>query len=152
LFSSQASPEELKKRLKVALVSSCLPRQCGIATFSASLSNALEGVAGRETTCLVALNDNQSYDYPPQVIHQIEQENLEDYLKAAEFINSSEIDVVSLQHEFGLFGGTEDEYIVDFLNHLSKPVVTTFTLYWKGLRRNRTSRLSRYRLSLRPWL
>jgi glycosyltransferase involved in cell wall biosynthesis len=121
----QVSPREVKKRLRIAYVGSCLPRKCGIATFSASLSQALEVIVGRGATCFVALNNNQQYDYPPGVICQIEQENTEDYRKAAEMINASAVDVVSLQHEFGLFGGPDGIYIVDFLNHLQKPVVTT---------------------------
>ncbi len=126
MLLSKVSPEEVKKRLKIAFISSCLPRQCGIATFSSSLSRSLEKITGRDSTCLVALNNNEDYRYSSRVIYQIEQENLEDYRKAAEIINSSEIDLVSLQHEFGLFGGAEGSYIVEFLNYLRTPVVTTF--------------------------
>lgn len=121
----QFSPREVKKRLRIAFTSSCLPRKCGIAVFSATLSQSLEVTLGRDTTCFVALNNKQEYDYPPGVICQIEQENQEDYRKAAEVINVSAVDVVSLQHEFGLFGGPDGSYIIDFLNHLQKPVVTT---------------------------
>jgi hypothetical protein len=81
--------------------------------------------SGPGATSFVALNNNQQYDYPPSVIYQIEQGNPDDYRKAAELINASAVDVVSLQHEFGLFGGPDGIYIVDFLNHLQKPVVTT---------------------------
>ncbi len=126
MLLSRGSPQEVKKRLKIAIISSCLPRQCGIATFSSSLSRALEKTTGRNSTCFIALNNNEKYHYSPKVIYQIEQEKLEDYRKAAEFINSSEIDLVSLQHEFGLFGGAEGSYIVEFLNYLRTPVVTTF--------------------------
>jgi glycosyltransferase involved in cell wall biosynthesis len=116
---------EVKKRLRIAFVGSCLPRKCGIATFSASLSQALEGVLGRGAASFVALNNNQHYGYSPSVISQIEQETPEDYRKAAEIINESAVDVVSLQHEFGLFGGPDGIYITDFLSQLKKPVVTT---------------------------
>ena len=126
MFLPQLSPREVKKRLRIAFVSSCLPRKCGIATFSANLSKALEVILGQGTTCFAALNNNEQYEYPPGVLCQIEQENPEDYLKAAKIINDSAVDVVSLQHEFGLFGGRDGIYIVDFLNHLQKPVVTTF--------------------------
>ncbi|MBS3948453.1 MAG: glycosyltransferase [Dethiobacter sp.] len=126
MFLPHASPKEVKKRLRIALVGSHLPRQCGIATFAASLSRALEGIMGRDSTWFVALNNNEHYDYPSKVIYQIEQDRLENYQTAAELINSSEIDIVSLQHEFGLFGGPDGIHIVEFLNHLQKPVVTTF--------------------------
>ncbi len=125
MFLPQLSPREVKKRLRIAFVGSCLPRKCGIATFSASLSQAQEIILGRGATSFVALNNNQQYDYPASVIYQIEQGNPDDYRKAAELINASAVDVVSLQHEFGLFGGPDGIYIVDFLNHLQKPVVTT---------------------------
>jgi len=113
------------KRLRIAFVGSCLPRKCGIATFSASLSQALEAILGRGAARFIALNNSQQYDYPTNVIGQVEQENLDDYHKMAEMINESSIDVVSLQHEFGLFGGPGGNYIVDFLSRLKKPVVTT---------------------------
>ena len=111
---------------QIAFVSSCLPRKCGIATFSTHLSQALEKNVGPDAASFIALNNNGGYDYPPQVIDEIEQENLNDYYKAARTINTSAIDVVSLQHEFGLFGGPDGNYIKAFLKHLDKPVVTTF--------------------------
>jgi glycosyltransferase involved in cell wall biosynthesis len=126
LLLSQTSPHKTRKRLKVALISSCLPRQCGIATFSASLSQALGKIMGRDSTCFLALNHNESHRYPPEVIFQIERENLEDYHRAAEMINSSAVDLVVLQHEFGLFGGAGGDYIVELLGYLRKPVVTIF--------------------------
>lgn len=125
MILSKLSPREVKKRLKIAFVGSCLPRKCGIATFSASLSQALEVILGRGATSFVALNNNQHYDYSPSIIGQIEQETLDDYRKTAEMINDSAVDVVSLQHEFGLFGGPDGNYIIDFLSQLQKPVVTT---------------------------
>ena len=108
---------------QIAFVSSCLPRKCGIATFSTHLSQALEKNMGPDAASFIALNNNGRYDYPPQVIDEIEQDNLNDYYKAARTINSSEVDVVSLQHEFGLFGGPDGIYIKEFLKHLEKPVV-----------------------------
>ena len=111
---------------QIAFVSSCLPRKCGIATFSANLNRALENSVGPDATSFIALNNNGSYDYSSRVIYEIEQDNLEDYYYAARRINSSKVDVVSLQHEFGLFGGPDGIYIKVFLKHVEKPVVTTF--------------------------
>lgn len=115
----------LQERIQIAFVGSCLPRACGIATFSANLSHALENNVGSDAASFIALNNNESYDYPPHVIFEIEEDKLEDYCHAAELINASEIDVVSLQHEFGLFGGPDGIFITEFLKHLQKPVVTT---------------------------
>ena len=119
------SSVELKERLQIAFVSSCLPRKCGIATFSANLSRALENNIGTDATSFIALNNNGCYDYRAPVFFEIEEDNLEDYCHAADLVNFSGVDVVSLQHEFGLFGGPDGIYITEFLKHLQKPVVTT---------------------------
>ncbi len=125
MSASSAGTREVKKRLQVAIVSSALPRRCGIATFSANVSSGIGHILGREATSYVALNNNESYDYPDKVTIQIEQDYLEDYWAAAKAINESAVDVVSLQHEYGLFGGDDGNYIVEFLSRLNKPVVTT---------------------------
>jgi glycosyltransferase involved in cell wall biosynthesis len=126
MIFQQLSPKEARKRLRVAFVSSCLPRQCGIATFTNNLSIALHQVIGTDSISYVAMHNGlEPLDYPSQVQFQIQQERIEDYRKAADFLNNSEIDLVSLQFEFGLFGGSNGDYIVEFLNRLQKPVVTT---------------------------
>ncbi|MDW7670998.1 MAG: glycosyltransferase [Bacillota bacterium] len=116
---------KIKKRPQVAIVSSALPRKCGIATFSADVSRGIGHLLGREATSFIAVNDNETYEYPSKVIFQIEQDRLEDYQAAAAAINESAVDVVSLQHEYGLYGGEEGSHIVEFLSRLNKPVVTT---------------------------
>jgi glycosyltransferase involved in cell wall biosynthesis len=120
-----AESRSVKKRLQVAIVSSALPRKCGIATFASDVSRGIGQILGREATTYIAVNDNETYEYPPKVIFQIDEETLEDYRAAAEAINDSAVDVVSLQHEYGLYGGEEGSYIVEFLSRLKKPVVTT---------------------------
>ena len=125
MFFPKLSSVGSKERLQIAFVSSCLPRQCGIATFTANLSHALENSLGSDAASYIALN-NGRYDYPPEVIFEIGQDNLEDYYQAASLLNLSAVDVVSLQHEFGLFGGPDGSYVKVFLKHLQKPVVTTF--------------------------
>ncbi len=115
-----------QKRLRVAFVGSCLPRRCGIATFTASLSTALEACLGDDTCTFIAMNNaTDNHAYPPQVVFQIAQANPEDYRRAAAYVNAADIDLVSLQHEFGLFGGTDGSYITEFLGHLQKPAVVT---------------------------
>ena len=126
MISRTSSTVKAKESMQIAFISSCLPRKCGIATFSANLNRALENSLGPDATSFIALNNNGSYDYSSRVIYEIEQDNLEDYYHAARRINSSKVDVVSLQHEFGLFGGPDGIYTKVFLKHVEKPVVTTF--------------------------
>lgn len=126
MFNPQNNYGVVKKRLRIAFISSCLPRRCGIATFTDSLSKALESNLGRNASFFIALNNiKEGYSYPPEVLFQIEQDKLADYRSAAALINSCNVDLVSLQHEFGLFGGPDGNYIVELLGNLTKPVVTT---------------------------
>ena len=113
----------------IHFVSSYLPRECGIATFTKDLVTAVESRKESGVECkIAAMNENMGrYNYPKSVNLQIEQDDCESYLIAAEKINNSKKSrVVCLQHEFGLFGGEFGEYIIPFLEELDKPVVTTF--------------------------
>ncbi len=106
------------------------PPECGIATFTQDLVNAIEGKKNPGLECKVAaMNESlySTYSYPKNVNMQIDQDDQESYLIAAEKLNKSKRSrVVCLQHEFGLFGGDFGEYIIPFLEELEKPVVTTF--------------------------
>src|SRR5207245_9626784 len=78
-------------------------------------------------TCIVAMTDRgQAYDYPPAVAFQIKDGNIEDYMRAADFLNAGRFDTVCLQHEFGIFGGEARAHILVLLSRLTMPVVTTF--------------------------
>ncbi len=103
-----------------------LPRKCGIATFTTDL---LAAVAGEYpgTQCLaVSVNDvPEGYNYPEVVRFEMEEQDLSSYLRAADFLNISNIDIVCLQHEFGIFGGPVGGHILAFLRELRMPVVTT---------------------------
>ncbi len=112
--------------MKVFFVGNYLPRNCGIATFTYDLSHALEEAIGKGSYRVVAINNvPQGYDYPEQVSFEINQNRILDYRLAADYINLSGVDVVSLQHEFGIYGGPEGTYINHFLSNLNKPVITT---------------------------
>ena len=92
-------------RRRVAYISTYPPRQCGIATFTKDLIDAVEEVDGFTPT-VIALNDKGAiYDYDRRVKFIIERDSEKDYNEAAEYINTSNIAIVNLQHEFGLFGG-----------------------------------------------
>lgn len=110
----------------VAFVSTYLPRQCGIATFTSALNGALRGADQTLDTFVVALNEPaRQYAYGKDVRYQLSASSLSSYRRAAEFVNTSSADVVSLQHEYGIFGGKDGDQILTFLRFVKVPVVTT---------------------------
>ncbi len=121
--------EEQHKTVKAIYMSSYIPRKCGIATFTKDLTNAVNALNPLALSEILAVNDplapNGSYDYPWEVKYRITQDDLEGYFKAADYVNSSSAEIVCLQHEFGLFGGKDGEYILEFLKKVKKRVVTT---------------------------
>ena len=111
---------------RVAFVGNSLPRRCGIATFTTDLQHAISASATAPQVTLVAMTDAaRLYDYPPVVGYQIHDEILEEYERAADLLNARGCDVVSLQHEFGIFGGEAGGYVLNLLQKLKMPVVTT---------------------------
>ncbi|HWL51140.1 MAG TPA: glycosyltransferase family 4 protein [Chthoniobacteraceae bacterium] len=111
---------------RVAFVGNYLPRRCGIATFTADLCEAV-AAEFPETDCLVgAMNEGgKRYEYPERVRFEISEPDLASYRRAADFLNLYEVDVVSIQHEFGIFGGPAGSHLLTFLKALHSPVVTT---------------------------
>ena len=117
--------------LGIAYVSSYPPRACGIATFTRDLSSAV-GQSGRGVvTRIAAINDEGSiYSYPPQVRWSIDSGDRQSWIDVAATINRSRVGMVSIQHEFGLYGRFECDggfvdYLAGFLERLEKPVVST---------------------------
>jgi glycosyltransferase involved in cell wall biosynthesis len=118
---------EIAKICKVAFVGDHLPRKCGIATFTTDLLSAVQGMYPESQCLCVSVNDLQAgYDYPEVVRFEIEEQDLSSYLRAADFLNISDVDVVCLQHEFGIFGGPAGGHVLALLRELKMPVVTTF--------------------------
>ena len=111
---------------KVALIGNYLPRQCGIATFTSDLLTSLieENPAG-EHWAMVMNDVPEGYRYPSQVRFEINQRMLTEYRLAADFLNMNRVDVVCLQHEYGIFGGENGDYLLDLLGSLRMPLVTT---------------------------
>jgi glycosyltransferase involved in cell wall biosynthesis len=111
---------------KIAFVGDHLPRKCGIATFTSDLLAAVAD-AHPESQCLsVSVNDIKcGYEYPEVVRFEIEEQDLSSYIRAADFLNISNVDIVCLQHEFGIYGGPAGSHILAFLRELRMPVVTT---------------------------
>ncbi len=118
--------EEGSKIRKIAFVGDHLPRKCGIATFTSDLLAAVAAAHPQSQCFSVSVNDIQGgYEYPEVVRFEIEEQDLSSYLRAADFLNISDVDIVCLQHEFGIFGGPAGGHILALLRELRMPVVTT---------------------------
>jgi glycosyltransferase involved in cell wall biosynthesis len=111
---------------RVAIIGNHLPRRCGIATFTHDLHRAISTARPDLDTCVVAMNDpGSTYDYPAAVRFQIPDEMIGSYAEAADFLSTARFDVVSLQHEYGIFGGEAGGHIIELLQRLTMPIVTT---------------------------
>lgn len=111
---------------KVAFLGDYLPRKCGIATFTTDLRCAI-ATAFPELQCpVVPVNDTEDgYDYPPEVRFEIAEQDLPSYLRAADFLNITDVDVLCVEHEFGIFGGPAGSHVLALLRELRMPIVTT---------------------------
>src|SRR5258705_9128940 len=111
---------------QVAFVGDYLPRKCGIATFTSDLCTAV-ATEHPNTRCLVVpVNDLEGgYEYPEEVRFEIEEQDFSSYQRAADFLNISNVDVLSLQHEFGIYGGACGSHLLALLRETKMPVVTT---------------------------
>jgi glycosyltransferase involved in cell wall biosynthesis len=111
---------------RVAVLGNYLPRQCGIATFTADLCDAISAEFGATELLALPVNDTEEgYRYPERVRFELSEGDLSSYRRAAEFLNFSNIDLVCLQHEYGIFGGTAGSHILELLRRLHMPIVTT---------------------------
>jgi glycosyltransferase involved in cell wall biosynthesis len=110
----------------VAFLGDYLPRKCGIATFTSDLLGAVAARYSQSRCFAVPVNDiGGCYRYPEAVRFEIEEQDLGSYRSAADFLNSGNVDVVSVQHEFGIFGGPAGSHLLTLLRELRSPVVTT---------------------------
>ncbi len=111
---------------RIAVIGNYLPRHCGIATFTTDLCEAIAAEYGSARLLAMPVNDTeQGYDYPARVRWSLAQDELTSYQGAAEFLNFNNIDMVCLQHEYGIFGGPAGSHILHLLRGLKMPVVTT---------------------------
>jgi glycosyltransferase involved in cell wall biosynthesis len=112
--------------IRIAFIGNSLPRHCGIATFTTDLQQAVSMSGAGVETCIVAMTDcGSTYNYPSAVRLQVNDERIEDYVRAADYLNAGRFNIVSLQHEFGIFGGEWGDHIMALLSRLTMPVVTT---------------------------
>ncbi|HXN23110.1 MAG TPA: glycosyltransferase family 4 protein [Candidatus Dormibacteraeota bacterium] len=126
--SSTRIPAQLRRVLpsKAAIVGNYLPRQCGIATFTTDLCSALSAEYGAVDLLALPVNDTEAgYSYPAQVRFELTEDNLDSYSRAADFLNLGNVDIVCLQHEYGIFGGPAGRHILELLRRLQMPFVTT---------------------------
>src|SRR6187549_4017399 len=111
---------------KVAFLGDYLPRKCGIATFTTDLRCAVAAEFPAVKCLVVPINDLAAgYDYPAEVRFEIAEQDLPSYLRAADFLNITDVDVVCVQHEFGIFGGPAGSHLLAMLRELRMPIVTT---------------------------
>jgi glycosyltransferase involved in cell wall biosynthesis len=109
-----------------AVVGSYFPRQCGIATFSKDLRDAVAAELGEREASVIAIDDNSAgYHYPEEVRFQIPQHKQVEYVSAADLLNVNQIDCVLLQHEYGIYGGKDGCQVLDFAKTLRMPIITT---------------------------
>jgi len=110
----------------IAFLGTYTPRECGIATFTKDLIDSIDLLGEFAPARVISVNEIETiYDYDSRVKQQIRQDFEEDYIQAAKYINSSRINAVNLQHEFGIYGGEWGKYILSFLQNVHKPVITT---------------------------
>jgi glycosyltransferase involved in cell wall biosynthesis len=111
---------------RIAVVGNYLPRRCGIATFTTDLCDALHAEYGTTELLALPVNDTEEgYAYPARVRFELSEDNLASYRQAADFLNFSNIDLVCLQHEYGIFGGRAGAHILELLRRLRMPFATT---------------------------
>src|SRR5512143_548848 len=111
---------------RIAFIGNYLPRQCGIATFTTDLCEAIAAEHNDKACIAVPVNDVEGgYEYPARVRFELTEKDIDSYRRAADFLNNNSIDLVCLQHEFGIFGGRAGSYILKLLRKLHVPVVTT---------------------------
>jgi glycosyltransferase involved in cell wall biosynthesis len=111
---------------RIAFVGNYLPRQCGIATFTTDLCEAIAGEYPGTSCIAIPVNDTEAgYLYPDRVRFELTEMDVESYRRAADFLNTNNVDIVSLQHEYGIFGGRAGSHILALLRELRMPIVST---------------------------
>lgn len=117
-----------QKPVRAIYISSYIPRKCGIATFTKDLTDPINQQNPDALAEIVVMNDEVNKDtvYPWEAKMKINRDNPGDYVNVAKYINQSSTDLVNLQHEFGLYGGVDGEYILPLVDMLEKPLVTCF--------------------------
>lgn len=118
--------EETRTVRKIAFVGDHIPRKCGIATFTSDLLGAIASTHPSSECGAVSVTDLQGqYKYPEVVRFEIDEQDEHSYIKAAQFLNASQVEVVCVQHEFGIYGGPAGAHLLSLMARLDAPIVTT---------------------------
>jgi len=111
---------------RIAVIGNYLPRQCGIATFTTDLCEAMASGFPDLSIFAIPVNDTEEgYQYPPRVRFELSENDLNSYREAADFLNINKVDAVCVQHEFGIYGGPDGSHVLSLLRELRTPIVTT---------------------------
>ena len=111
---------------RIAFIGNYLPRQCGIATFTTDLCEAMAKKYINTTCIALPVNDTATgYAYPARVRFELTEKDIDSYLRASDFLNINNVDMVCLQFEYGIFGGKAGSHILSLLRGLRMPIVTT---------------------------
>ncbi len=111
---------------RIAFIGNYLPRQCGIATFTTDLCEAMAVEYSDKSFIALPVNDNGTgYDYPERVRFELTEKDIDSYRRAADFLNINNVDLACLQFEYGIFGGRSGSHILALLYELRMPIVTT---------------------------
>ena len=118
---------ELNSVNKIAFIGNYLPRECGIATFTTDLCEAVTAHFPTTRCFAIPVTDiKEGYPYPPRVRFELLERDIQRYRQAAEFVNLNNVDLVCLQHEYGIYGGQAGSHVLALLRDLRVPLVTTF--------------------------
>lgn len=116
----------MKNIKKVAFIGNYLPRQCGIATFTTDLCESFAAMNPSVQCFAIPITDiEEGYQYPERVRFEIKEQDIDTYKAAADFLNLNDIDIVCLQHEYGIFGGKAGSYVLSLLRNQKMPLITT---------------------------
>ncbi|WP_051251343.1 glycosyltransferase family 4 protein [Paenibacillus harenae] len=110
----------------IVFLGTSLPRECGIATFTQDLLDEFKHIQGFNPPRIIAVNNNETYLYQEQVLREMDQHKLSDYIETAEYLNLSDVDLLVIQHEFGIYGGESGEYLLPFVEALRVPYIVIF--------------------------
>ncbi|TYP57805.1 glycosyltransferase family 4 protein [Thermosediminibacter litoriperuensis] len=108
--------------MNLAILSTYPPRECGIASFAKDLRDNLT-LWGQNVKILAITDNEASYSYPQEVAFELQEEKKDDFIASAEYVNATFTDVVILEHEYGIFGGCDGSYVLDFVARLKKPFI-----------------------------
>jgi glycosyltransferase involved in cell wall biosynthesis len=129
--------KNINERLNIAFLSTFPPRECGLATFTEDLINEIDKIGTVRSSVIAVINGEETYD-DPRVEWKISQHKRADYFHTALWINTH-MDLLVIEHEYGIFGGECGEYILDLAKKLNIPfIVTTHTVLQEPTPKQRT--------------